>query len=303
MSLSQFIPGALALVLPAYGPLPTAEDLVSRLHAPRADITRYELVIDAREGRGGTRPHLRRIWRDGERYRVDHFDQFDGKGAARRRIDCTNGPKPGLFFTIQYDPVFDPGKSGTMRPLGDRHVLIDDRFRLESLGATPEEIVNQAHQRGLKWYLGRKEWTEKRVERCRWKALPAYRIVLAAPDHAVKPDFEVTVLPCYGYAAVSARMSWTEDGKVQTEGSECELTRVAGVWLPKSSVYRRRADGKLVAELVQRIEYVGLNKSVEGKAFTLEGMGLIRGTLVSTADGLMRWDGKRLVAQPGVPGP
>ena len=54
-------------------------------------------------------------------------------------------------------------------------------------------------------------------------------------------------------------------------------------------------NGKKIAELTQTIDYVRLNKSPDPKVFTLEGMDLIRGTLVGTEEGLMVWDGSKLV--------
>ena len=63
----------LGLAAPTEDPVPSIPELVDKLHAPRKGIVSFEGVIDARQAEGHPRPHLCRIWRDGDRYRVDHL--------------------------------------------------------------------------------------------------------------------------------------------------------------------------------------------------------------------------------------
>jgi hypothetical protein len=292
---SALFAASIAVVLHAHGPLPTIETLIKRLHAPRSGITSFEVVIDAQKGEGTARPHIRRVWRDGGRYRIDFLNGFTDKGYARH-IDSTNVPQDGMYFSVWYDPVFNPAKTASMKPLTHRRESgIAYPFRFEDLGATPESFGGQAHMRGIEWYTGREEWTEKSVERCKWKDLLAFKIVLAAPRHQVKATFEATLLPQRGHAVVHSRMTWEKDEKHEVRTSESILGRIAGMWLPTSSICSEFSNGKLTAKLTQTIDYVRLNKSPDPKVFTLEGMNLIRGTLVSTEDGLMVWDGSKLV--------
>jgi hypothetical protein len=285
-----------ALLVHAHAPLPGIPDLIESLHAPRKGVVNYEVVVDARRAKGTAWAHLRHIWRDGARERVDHLDRFDDKGAARRQIRCTNGPEVGQYFTAELGPVLDRSRAASVAPLADRlEVGGDQRFRFESLGATAEEVLNQAHQRGLSWYTDQQIWTERRVERARWRGLPAYRIVLAAPGHPARPAFEVTLVPACGCTAVGARIAWESDGKHTVQTTESTVARVAGVWLPKASVYREHTGGVLTAELIQRIEVVSINRPIEARTFTLPGMQLPPGLLVSTQGGLMTWDGSQLV--------
>ena len=282
--------------------LPTVPDLVKKLYAPRKGITLFEVVIHARNGEGKAKPHIRRIWRDGDRYRFDHLNDFANFGSARH-TDCTNCPEPGKYFFVHYDREFDPSKAASMMPLATRRVIGGDRrFRFEDLGTTPEPLVNQAHERGIEWYLGLVGETEKllkgaetRVERIRWRGRSAFKIVLTGANLPRKPTYEVTLLPDFGYAAVSAKSTWEANGRASVETSECELAKVSGIWLPTTSVYRKYADGKEIARLNQNIEYVRINESPDPKVFTLRGMDLIPGTLVGTENGTVKWDGKKLV--------
>lgn len=293
------IPIAFTVLLPAQhpaepqSPLPTVAELVAKLHAPREGITQYEIVIDARQAAGSARPHLERFWRDGTRYRTDHLDDFVD-GASRRKIDCTNCPTLGQFFAVDYDRVFDRAKTATLGVPADRQQLLGDTMlRIEDLGATCEPLVGVT-LRGIEWWLDRKEWTVKQVERARWNNLPAYKIVLGAPNHPSKATCEVTLLPDRGFAAVSVRSTSDAGGKKIVTTSDSDLGQVMGIWLPKSCVYKQFIDGKLTKSLVQKVEYVRLREAPDPKCFTLAGMDLIPGTLVGTDKGTMKWDGTQL---------
>jgi hypothetical protein len=288
------LPITLVVLAGAVDPLPDIPELVAKLHGPRKGIASYELIIDARMAEGDSRPHLHHIWLDGDRHRADRLDEFTDRGSSRRTIDCTNCPDPGKFFAVRYDPVFDPSKAATLGPLANRASRAGDlRFRIEDLGATDEPVVNLVH-RGIEWYVGQAEWTEKRVERVRWKDLPAYKIVLAAPNHALKGRFEVTLVPDRGFAAVHAQSSWDLQGKQVVTATESELVQVDGIWLPTTCVYSKHTDGKLTAGLKQKIEFVSLRKPIDPKAFSLQGMGLLPGTLVVMENGTVNWDGTQL---------
>ena len=299
---SALFAASFAVVLHANGPLPTIEQLIERLHAPRRGITSFEVVIDAKKGEGKTDPHIERVWCDGGRYREDFLSRMSANGSVRT-IDATNLPKEGMFFTVRFDPVFEPSKVGSMLPVALRKDLhIKQPFRFEDLGATPEKLGNQAHGHGIEWHFGLVDETrvltegaDNWVERIKWKDRTAFKLVLNGPDLPRKPAIEVTILPDRGFAAVSARATWDVLGRSSITTSESDLIRVSGMWLPKSSVHRKFIDGKKVAELTQTIDYVRLNKSPDPKVFTLEGMDLIRGTLVGTEEGLMVWDGSKLV--------
>lgn len=305
---SALFAGAIAVLLHAHGPLPTLETLIERLHAPRRGITSFEIVIDARKGEGKTNPHLERVWRDGGRYRVDFLHRFTDKGAVRS-IKSTNVPQDGMYFSVWYDAVFNPSHAASMKPLSSRGggtPGVGHDFQFEDLGATPESFVNQAHGRGIEWYFGSaseiKQFTEgaeKRVERVKWKGQTAFKMVLSGPNLPRKPLIEATLLPDRGFAVVAVRATWEWMGRSSGEDSESDLIRACGMWLPSSSVTRKYSNGKKVAELTQTIDYVRLNKSPDPKVFTLEGMDLIRGTLVGTVDGEMVWDGTKLVPHRG----
>lgn len=285
---------ALALRLTALAPPPSIDELVEKLHAPRANITQFQVVIDATRAEGYPRPCIRRIWRDGVQYREDFFNKFTGK-SSDRYISCTNCPDMGKFFTVKYDAVFNPASSATMRSLSFRQRLGDSTdFRFEDLGATPETVGNQALARGVKWFLDRPEWTERHVERSRWNDMLAYKIVLAAPAHPAKPTFDVTLLPARAFAAVQARQSWVQQGKTTVQASDSKLSQVGGIWLPTTCVYTEHVDGKLTQKLTQKLDYVRLNKAPDPKVFTLAGLDLIPGTLVGTDDDTKNWDGKQL---------
>ncbi|QJW95346.1 hypothetical protein FTUN_2894 [Frigoriglobus tundricola] len=285
------------------GPVPTIPHLLAKLRAPREEITRYELVIDARTAQGNARAHIHHVWLDGPRVREDRLDNFAGK-VSRRRVDCTHGPNLGEFFTVAYDPQPDFSKLAIIRPLTDRQKVNGEwRIRIEDLGATHEELVNLA-ARDLDWYVNRPEWAERKVVRARWKGMPAYTIVLSAPAMKTKPTLEVTLLPQRGYAAVSARHTWNREGEAVVETTESELMRAAGIWLPATCVYREEVNGKQTGGLTQKVQFVSLNKPIDAKAFTLEGMDLIPGTLVSTRNaGIRKWNGKQLVEAPEVQPP
>ena len=285
--MSLLLASVVSLAVHTHGPVPTVEQLLNKVHAPRTGITRYEVVIDARGAEGKARANLRRVWRDGDRYREDHLTNFEPDGTFRRRIDSTNAPENGQHF-------FLANGRADIRSLAHVKVHIDTRFRFEGLGATPESATNQAHERDLKWWADQKEWTEKRVERCCWKGHPAYKLVLEGPNHAMKPVFETTVLPRCGFAPIHSRMTCNEKDAVSTWMAESELVRVAGVWLPAKSVYQERTGDKVLAKLDQTI-YYSLNKPVASKVFSLEGLDLPSRTPVQTPDGPMKWDGEKLV--------
>jgi len=296
---SALLAASFAVVLHAHGPLPTIETLIKRLHAPRCGITSFEVVIDAKKGEGNARPHISHVWRDGDRYRVDTLYH----SGSIRNVDCINVPKDGQFFTGTFSSFTEASQAASILPATARKQIdIDPRFRLEDIGTSPSSIGNQTHGRGIEWHFGLVEETRaltegaaKWVERTRWKDRTAFKIVLSGPNLPRKPTVEVTLLPDRRFAAVEARATWQWLGKSSIETSESELVRVSGMWLPKSSMTRKYVDGKKVAELIQTIDYVCLNKSPDPKVFTLEGMNLIRGTLVGTEDGPMVWDGSKLV--------
>lgn len=276
-----------------HGPPPTPDQLVERLHAPRRGLTHYEVVIEGRAARGDARPYVRRVWRDGDRYRADHLDRFGPDGSARRLVGCTNAPEFGLFFAAHLDPVFDPAKAATMRPLADRVVLVDDRFRFDDLGATPEDFLNQT-ARGVRYYLDF-AGDRRRVERVAWRGRAAYRLEAEGRVRGGRLTFELTVLPGRGYADVGARTVWVGGGREITQAAESEVARVGGVWLPVSSVATEHADGRLVSESSQRAAYPRMGRAPDPGAFSLAGIALPPGLLVGTADGLKRWDGQQLV--------
>jgi hypothetical protein len=277
------------------GPLPTISDLVGKLHAPRKNITRYELIIDAKQAVGKAWPHIHRVWRDGDRYRSEHVDKFDDQGRSARHIDCTNCPKEGQFFTVRYDAQVALNKAAALAPLSHRTERTDTRLRIEDLGATQEPVLNVS-LRGIEWIIDLPLWTDKRVERSRWKGLPAYKIVLGAPNDPANVTFEATLVPERGFAAVHARGSANRGGQLTVQVSQSELAQVAGIWLPKTCTYTEHVNGKLIEGITQKIEFVSLNKPIDPKAFTLQEMNLIPGTLVGMGDGsMLEWDGKQLV--------
>lgn len=289
-------------VLVGQAPLPSIEELRSKLHAPRVGVTQYELVIDARKSEGETKPHVKRMWKDGDKYRTDHLDGFDERGGHRRLLNCTNCPEAGKYFTVGYDPVFDPSKSAVLAPLRNiQEPAGNTSFRFEDLGATNEVIVNLMF-RGLKYYTDLEVWTEKRVEQIQWNGLDAYQIVLSAPNHPNRATFAVTLVPTRGYAAVQARGKYTREGAEVVTVSDSDLEQIEGIWLPKSCSYFKTSAGKTIDKSFQAISYARLNRPLDPKSFRLDGMDLIPGTLVGTEKGTLKWDGTQLVAATNVKG-
>lgn len=66
----------LVVVILSQDKLPTIDDLVEKIHAPRKAVTQYEIIIDAKQAQGKAWPHIRHIWKDGVRYRSDRLDDF-----------------------------------------------------------------------------------------------------------------------------------------------------------------------------------------------------------------------------------
>jgi hypothetical protein len=256
------------------------------------------VIVDGRKVEGQANPHLYHFYVDGDRSRVDFLDRIEKKGifltSARRSIRTKNVPEDGMFFDVHYDAVFNPAHAAGLKPLADRKQPLGEMLlRIEDLGATPETVGNQT-LRGIQWYLDMKEWTERCVERTRWKNQPAYKIMLAAPKHAMKGTWEATLIPGQGYGVVNVNSSFEAQGIRFIDESTSELEKVMGIWLPKTSTASRHTDGKLTERYIQQMKYLSLKKPIDPKVFTLGGMDLIPETLVSTVDGIMKWDGAKL---------
>lgn len=286
--------------LATQSPNPTIPDLIASLHKAR-QVNSYHLLIDAKTVQGNATPYVYQVWKDGTRYRTEFLHDFDGNTSARR-IHCTNGPNVGEFFTVAYDRKPDLSKTAALGPLTAAKVVDGlQMLRFEDLGATFEPLISLT-ARGLAWHVDQKEWTKRDVIRAQWKGLAAYKIVLAAPDHPSNASLEVTLVPDRGFAAVEVRGEWI-NGQKTVYRSSSGLEQVHGIWLPVTHTCTEHANGNLVKSHVEKIRYVSVNKPLDPKAFTLEGFDLIPGTFISTASGIMKWDGKQIVAVPIVVAP
>jgi hypothetical protein len=281
-------------------PLPTVEELETRVLTARKRIVRGELVIDARDvgGRKAPPPTEHRLWFDGDKRRDDCRKQAR-EGWPLREIRCRNCPTANNSIRYDDEPAKTSGvNSVQMLPMKDPNNEWYDVLDARGLGLVPRSVAGLARDR-MDNLLGRPDRTNLRVSSQTWKGQQCYRIDFDLPKRVTG---EVWVVPAWGDSVVKVQIAGVPGGQTLVDTVETEVAPVGadGVWFPTVCTYTRLLGGELEYRQVAKIEVKSLNQPIDPRVFTLAGMDLPSPIPVITQKStpekpVAMWDGTKLV--------
>lgn len=288
-------------------PMPTVEELETRIINARKQVTRGELILDAQDvgGRSNPIPREFHVWFDGNKLRHDCRRQSP-QGTPLRQIRCRNCPTTNGY--IRYD--HEPNKTGGVNTVQVTRIkdkeqqnhwfdVLDPR----GLGLVPS-YVDALINRRMDDLLGRPDRKDLVVSRQTWKGQECFRI-----DFELHPKVTVQVwaVPAWGDSVVKVQLTgFTKVGTplvevplVDTVDTEVARTGADGIWFPKVCTYVRTINGELETRQVAKIEVKSLNRPIDPKVFDLAGMDLpapipVRTDAATTKTPVMAWDGAKL---------
>jgi hypothetical protein len=115
-------------------------------------------------------------------------------------------------------------------------------------------------------------------------------------------EFDVTFKRQYGFMPITFRNTYKDSGTPFLHQTDLEYEKAGDRWLPRHVTYKQERDGAVCQEEEWEIETISCGHRFDPDPFTLSGMGVPAGTLVSwgtsaapPADGNLVYDGTAIV--------
>jgi hypothetical protein len=240
-----------------------------------------------------------RLWRDGNRLRIDVRRTFPrGQPPYREIVGRNCGKENTIVYWLQ------KGETRTtldFQPLSDAPFHTSKMIDPRMLGLFPTWSETYSYDgKHLESFLGRPDRENVKLEHAKWQEhecwLLRYHLL-----QGTGVDARAWIVPDWGPSVARLESEWRTPTRHFVDRVECSYQRHAasGIWYPKTCVYQRFRDEKPFKEEQLVVEALAINQIVPSNAFDISGLELPPKTVITGhpdyRKGSFSWDGNAVV--------
>lgn len=275
-------------------PKPDAAEVEQMAVRQRASIREGRVTLDVveHEADGKVKKYEARMWLSGESMRSDFNHPQKEKGASRL-ISCVPCERPSHYLNARFVTGFEKPQAVMLGPLNARTRATAEVCDLRTVGLLPISLgILYGHQVRDIIAVDRMPPTARETE---WNGRRCQVVESRTKDGGTRA---VWVVPDYEHSIVRAELRGTSSGKPYLYSVESQLQQYGprNTWYPKTVRFENRVDNKVVAREDISVREADFG-NVDPVTFTIQGLGLPAGTVVSDGKSSRVWDGKELTSR------